>query len=812
MRVVRELTGAPAASLTPETPLMEAGVDSLAATELSSRLRSLTGVALLSPTIVFEQPTPRAVAAHLLEQASPPAAASASLGAVPDAADAGVALALVGGTGRWAGGGESHLARWRLQLACADAMGSVPLTRWALEEIADTSALTSVQAACVRHGGFVGGAQRFDAAAFSLSLAEAGAMDPQQRLLLELGYAALHGSSQRRITLMGCDVGVLLGIERPDWALAQPPLARGSVYAVTGDNVSAAAGRVSFALGLQGPCSSVDTACSSALAAVHWGGYAIRGGESRAALALAVSLKLTPHGTLGAASAGMLSVDGRCKTLDARANGYARSEGVGALVLREGSGAALRLCGSAVRQDGRSASLTAPNGSAQRTLLVAALERATLGAFDVGSIEAHGTGTALGDPTEAGALAAVHGAAENPRSIVVGAAKASVGHTEASSGQVGLLRLSEMADVATGNAHLRSLNPLVGSRLGSRAGCFVLSSQAVSSQLACGVSSFGYSGTIAHAVLAFGSGGDREAPAFGRAADASEVLAFGARGAEASGGGVSARCSETDTERSTFERRSMPRLRYRRRAFPWRDAPHPLARHTLASSDGSIVFRSPANGQLHAVVADHVVQGRVIFPGAGYLEMARAAVGAALHDIFFLQPLTVESANLLIECAVFDGSFEVRSGEAEAVETALTVHCSGAMTAGGKAWRRVDHAPMRAPSRAVDVGALYDGFDAIGLQYGPGYRTLAQAWGDASTALARLRARSTHEGTQVHPADLDDALCTSGAMASSGREGETRLPFAVDDALLQGAPPGELWAVRALHSPHRPSCACRLAH
>ena len=563
MRVVRELTGAPAASLTPETPLMEAGVDSLAATELSSRLRSLTGVAL-SPTIVFEQPTPRAVAAHLLEQASPPAAASASLGAVPDAADAGVALALVGGTGRWAGGGESHLARWRLQLACADAMGSVPLTRWALEEIADTRALTSVQAACVRHGGFVGGAQRFDAAAFSLSLAEAGAMDPQQRLLLELGYAALHGSSQRRITLMGCDVGVLLGIERPDWALAQPPLARGSVYAVTGDNVSAAAGRVSFALGLQGPCSSVDTACSSALAAVHWGGYAIRGGESRAALALAVSLKLTPHGTLGAASAGMLSVDGRCKTLDARANGYARSEGVGALVLREGSGAALRLCGSAVRQDGRSASLTAPNGSAQRTLLVAALERATLGAFDVGSIEAHGTGTALGDPTEAGALAAVHGAAENPRSIVVGAAKASVGHTEASSGQVGLLRLSEMADVATGNAHLRSLNPLVGSRLGSRAGCFVLSSQAVSSQLACGVSSFGYSGTIAHAVLAFGSGGDREALAFGRDPDASEALAFGSRGAEAAGGGVfGAKCSAFDPR---------PALVYRRRAFPWRDA------------------------------------------------------------------------------------------------------------------------------------------------------------------------------------------------------------------------------------------------
>ena len=112
------------------------------------------------------------------------------------------------------------------------------------------------------------------------------------------------------------------------------------------------------------------------------------------------------------------------------------------------------------------------------------------------------------------------------------------------------------------------------------------------------------------------------------------------------------------------------------------------------------------------------------------------------------------------------------------------------------AWQRVGHASLRAASRAVDIGALYDGFDAVGLQYGPGYRTLVRAWGGARSALARLRARSTHEGTQVHPADLDDALCTSGAIASSGGgDGETRLPFAVDDALLQAAM-GELCAVR----------------
>ena len=206
------------------------------------------------------------------------------------------------------------MAQWALHTACGDAMGGVPLRRWVLEEYVDTSALSSVQAACVLHGGFVACADGFDAVAFGISPAEAGAMDPQQRLLLELGYAALHGLSQRRVTLMGGDGGVFLGIERPDWALAQPPSARGSVYAVTGDNVSAAAGRVSFALGLQGPCSSVDTACSSSLAALHWGCHAVERGECCDSLMLGVSLKLVPHGTLGAASAGMLSVDGRCKT------------------------------------------------------------------------------------------------------------------------------------------------------------------------------------------------------------------------------------------------------------------------------------------------------------------------------------------------------------------------------------------------------------------------------------------------------------------------------------------------------------------
>ena len=272
-----------------------------------------------------------------------------------------------------------------------------------------------------------------------------------------------------------------------------------------------------------------------------------------------------------------------------------------------------------------------------------------------------------------------------------------------------------------------------------------------------GVSSFGYSGTIAHAVVRHAAG---MPPAL------------------------------------------VAPLVYRRHDFPWRDLPHPFVQRPFPSSDSTTVFHSPA-AAIVLLVSHHVVQSRVVFPGAGYLEVARAAGAGALRGVYFLQPLVAETPGLIVECALSDGRFEVRTGEAEALEDA-TVHCAGA-TAVDTAWQLVDHASVRALSRAADVGAQYDGFDAAGLQYGPQYRTLVNAWGGASDALARLRARSTHEGTRVHPADLDDALCTSAAMASSGG-GETRLPFAVDDALLQGAV-GVLWAVRARCRPSRtPQC------
>ena len=308
---------------------------------------------------------------------------------------------------------------------------------------------------------------------------------------------------------MGGDGGVFLGIERPDWALAQPPSARGSVYAVTGDNVSAAAGRVSFVLGLQGPCSSVDTACSSALSALH-GRRTQQRWRERQALALAVSLKLVPHGTLGAASAGMLSSDGRCKTLDARANGYVRSEGVGALVVRRHGAAMARLLGW--RQRGASGWAVGEPDGAQR--LGAAHAAAGRGARPRGGRERgrwdasrrtarDGAGRPDRGGRAGGGACSLARSARQP--LAWARSRRAWATARRRRGRWAAARPEVLhARQVMGNAQLRVLNPLVGERWGGVLASFVLhGAMAVPSGLGRGVSSFGYSGTIAHAVLAF---------------------------------------------------------------------------------------------------------------------------------------------------------------------------------------------------------------------------------------------------------------------------------------------------------------------
>ena len=535
-------------------------------------------------------------------------------------------------------------------------------------------------------------------------------MDPQQRLLLERGYEALHTGGLPRSVLSEGLVGIFIGIASTDYAavLAASPLG-GSVYAATGSSLSIASGRLSYVLGLHGPCATYATACSAALAASHAARRALQLGECASGLASGVNLMLTPSVGTSFAVAGMTSPSGRCHTFDSRADGYARGEACCSVSLKasaeEGHIGAI---GSAVRQDGRSASLTAPSGLAQQGLLRASLGDAGVAASELACAEAHGTGTSLGDPIEAGSLG---GAMLRPwgvaaSALALGSGKANVGHAEPAAGATGLLRLVvqlQESRVAP-NAQLAVLNPHVGSALSGLACALPLQLAATADLSTGGVGSFGYSGTIVHMVVRV----DRSLP---------QPL-------------VAAASSR------------------RPHVFPWREPLHPLLQVIMPTSGVSAVFRSPAAGALFAMVAEHVVEGRVIFPAAGYLEAARALCGSsasALQSVFFLQPLSLSpSDDLYLECTLKDGRFEIGSSGGSA---SAAVHCSGAVghiaLASG-----ADLASVRShrAAHAAEVAALYQSFHATGLQYGPGYRALLHAWGgDADTASARLHNRSQHD-------------------------------------------------------------------
>lgn len=424
-----------------------------------------------------------------------------------------VPLAIVGIGCRLPGGVIDPETFWKLLRDGVDAVGEVPAGRWNVEEFYDRSPDTPGRMA-TRWGGFIDGPEQFDAKFFGIAPAEAVCMDPQQRLLLETSWEALEHAAIAPSSLAGTSTGVFVGLCNGDYSQVALNAPREAItpYFASGSSHAVAAGRISYVLGLQGPSLAVDTSCSASLVAVHLACQSLRLGECDTALAGGVNLILNPDITIALSQGRMMAPDGRCKAFSELANGFVRAEGAAMIVLKRLPDAIQDrnrilavVRGTACNQDGRSSGLTAPNGPSQEAVISLALADARVQAKDVDYIEAHGTGTALGDPIEAGALNAVFGrmpARSQP--LFVGSVKTNLGHLESAAGIAGLVKLVlslEHGEIPA-SLHLGIPNSRIEwDRLPLKVPAALTAWNRTGPSRIGGVSSFGFSGTNAHVIV-----------------------------------------------------------------------------------------------------------------------------------------------------------------------------------------------------------------------------------------------------------------------------------------------------------------------
>nr|WP_197496558.1 polyketide synthase Pks13 [Mycobacterium sp. 1274761.0] len=508
---VANATSQSADAIDESTPMVELGLSSRDAVAMASDIEDLTGVTLTA-TVAFRHPTIESLATVIVE-GEPEVELSDDDEDWSREVDEDIAnIAIVGLATRFPGDMNTPDETWQALLEGRSGITDLPEGRW--EEFLDEPRIAERVAKARTRGGYLKDIKGFDAEFFALSKMEADNIDPQQRMALELTWEALEHARIPASSLRGQSVGVYIGSSTNDYsflAMSDPSVAH--PYAITGTASSIIANRVSYFYDFRGPSVAVDTACSSSLVAAHQGVAALRSGEADVAIVGGVNALITPLVTVGFDEVGgVLAPDGLIKSFSKDADGYARSEGGGMLVLkrvadarRDGDDILAVIAGSAVNHDGRSNGLLAPNPDAQAEVLRKAYKDAGINPRDVDYIEAHGTGTILGDPIEADALGRVVGRgrpADKP--ALLGAVKSNVGHLESAAGAASLAKmtLALRNDKIPPSINYSGPNPYIDfENVRLKVADTVTDWPRYSGHAIAGVSGFGFGGANAHLVL-----------------------------------------------------------------------------------------------------------------------------------------------------------------------------------------------------------------------------------------------------------------------------------------------------------------------